>query len=1490
MKLKILNTLVVTAGLLVPMAVSQAQSPYNQAVTGLSPVGYWPMHENEPTVAADIETNYGTLGTLETGFYGDWETLANTKIVHGQPGCIVNDSSETAVHFTQTSTSASTGSFTNGLIVPHTSPLSTLNPPFSVECWMNGDASGNKQADIWSQAGANNGGLNGNANLSGIRLHWDNVGWNVYCYNGANGSTLNTLFTYNTGIAAGVWYHTVVTDDGTNITLWINGVAVKSAPQAGNYAPDSWDPLTLDAGVGGGIAFNDSMKGYIDEFAVYTNALSPADVTNHYSLGENSTANAYFSAVISNNPTIYFLMNSPGITNDLPVAMLSNSGSSGINGVYRPEVLPGGVSGPGALGAGFGASNAMPGNGCDGFADVGNSAAYNPTGASTNFSVVAWFKGNPTDSRNQSIVGHGTNSWQLGLTSKGLVVFNSGTNSAAAVATGTGAGDLVSPGVFNDGFWHFAAATHGVSTNTLYVDGVPVATNTSLVSIPGSSSDVLIGADPSFTNTPIGEGRQFAGDACEVAYFATNLAAAQIQTLYNDSEMSPVITQQPVSATVGANSAFTNNVTAIGVGTLSYQWYLNNALIGGATSSSLVINPVEQANAGNYYVVAQNTYGSTTSAVVTLTVQAAAIITAEFPLTLTNLLNTNYMTLYAGAGPTFSISAVGAQPLSYFWFTNGVVDGGATNAAFTLTNVQIGAFNTWCIVSNPVNTATSAVWTASVIAGPTNSGGGLASYPQAVLSMKPIAYWRLNEADNGTGNEGVIAHDYAGGNNGLYTNVILGQVDYNPVSDPSDTSVEVGTGSYTTFSYISSIGTNIDFSAPAGSNAEYTVECWAKVSANGGGIIEKGYNNGGEECILDTAGSHDAFRYLIRPASQSVQYQVTDATVPNGSLWYHLAAVCDEAHGQLSLYVNGALDFQTNIPTGQGLVADVPASLTIGAEASSAGSGPVVQSAGSINDVAVFNYALTAAQIAFQYNQSGIPPYFTQQPAAISYVGQGSNAVITAAANGTSPLGYQWYETNLTALTGFAVPGQTNATLVISNFNSSDNYFLNVTNPYGSTNSIMAQVIAYSSPVIIGSLPVTYTNVGNVSFMKLYTGANPNFSVSALGFGTLSYQWFTNGAPIIGATGTNLSLVAAAVGTLTTACIVSNSLGTATNIWIASVLANPTNSTGGPAYFPQTVLALHPAGYWRLNESPDDGNGDFGLICHDYAGGDNGLYTNGYIAQPGYNPTEDPSDTSCYFGAFANPESLVGGVQNVDFSQPHGVNAEMTVEAWVYPTFTPTANTPCIVAKGYYFQEQFDLDCAGPGKAFRFECRPVNGTEVDANSTVGLTNNAALNQWYHLAGVCDEANGHTYLYVNGALAGSSAIPVGGGLTNSLGTPMRIGSRSQIPTGADSEQFLGYINDVAVFPYALTPGQVAAEYAAVSPTAPIFTTTPPTNSGAVVNSSFVISAAAGGTPPLAYVWTNVTAGTTLATGSVANAAVVSAPLSIRACFQNQKSFV
>ncbi|HTV41291.1 MAG TPA: LamG-like jellyroll fold domain-containing protein [Candidatus Sulfotelmatobacter sp.] len=1477
MKIKLSIAVLAMAGVLVSVMVAPAQPAYFQAVTNLQPAGYWPMHEMEANPHGDIETNYGTLGTLASGFYGDWETLNNTPIVHGQPGCIVNDSLETSVHFTQTSTSASTGGFTNGLVVPHTSPLSTLNPPFSVECWMNGDASGNKQADIWSQAGA--AGLNGGPNYSGIRLHWANVGWVVYSYNGASGSDLLTLISYNTGIAANTWYHTVLTDDGTNITLWINGTAVGSAAQAGNYAPDSWTPLAIDNGVGGGVPFHDSMKGYIDEFAVYTNALDPATIANHYSLGETGSAAAYFNAVTNSDPAIYFLMNSPTISSESAGASLANDGSSGISGLYRPEVIPGGVSGPGALGAGFGATNAMPGNGCDGFADVGISTSYNPTGTGANFSITAWFQGDPADSRIQSIVGHGTNSWQLGLTSSGKVVFNSGTNGAATVATGSAAGDLVSPGVYNDGFWHQVVATHSSTINILYLDGVPVATNTTTVSIPGSGADVLIGADPSFTNNPTqGQGRQFEGNICEVAYFATALTPSQVQSLYAASELQPVITQQPISATVNANSAFTNAVTAIGVGPLNYQWYMNGQAVSGATGSNLVINPIEPANAGNYYVTVSNDYGAATSAVVTVTVQSAPLLFGQFPITYSNILNTNFMTLYAGANPTFSISSGGEQPISYYWFTNGVADGAATNASLTLTNVPISSISDYCILSNSLGTATSAVWSATVVADPLSTGGTPAPYPQAVLSLNPIAYWRLNQSDNGAGNDGTVALDYAGGNDGIYTNVILGQPGYDSTADPSDSSVEVGSGQFTTNSYVGLIGTNIDFSVPAGKNAEFTVECWANVSANGGGIVAKGFGNGGEEMVLDTGGTGNAFRFYLRPSGQNTTY-IASGGVPNGT-WCHLAAVCDEANSNLSLYVNGALVAQTNIPAKSGIVSDVPMNMTIGARSNSSGSGNNLQSEGTINDVAVFNYALTAAQIANEYIQSGIAPYFTQQPATM-YVGQGSNATVAVVAEGTSPLAYQWYETNVTAMTGYVIAGQTNESLVISNIQSSDDYYVSVTNPYGFTNSVIAPIVVYSSPVITGWLPVTYSNVVNVNFMKLYAEASPSFSVSALGFGTLSYQWFTNGVPVGGATGSNLTLAVSSSGSLTNACVVSNLLGAATNIWIANVLADPTNSAGGLAVYPQTVLALNPSGYWRLNE-PDDqaGDGNPGAICHDYASGNNGVYANVLLGNPGYNSVEDPSDTSAEFYYFNTSNCDASSILAPDFSAPNGSNAEFTVQAWVNPTLQENAGTAVgIAAKGYFDHEEYSLDCGASGNGFRFEVHDAAGTTYNASSTLATSTAGNLNQWYLLSGVCDEANGLVLLYTNGQLAASTSIPVASGVTDSSSTPMTIGARATSATSGINNQFIGYLNDVAVFNHALAPGQVAAEYAAVSTAAPFFITAPPTNAGAPVNTTLNITAMAGGTPPLAYVWTNLTTRATLATGTAANAAVINAPLSI-----------
>jgi hypothetical protein len=47
--------------------------------------------------------------------------------------------------------------------------------------------------------------------------------------------------------------------------------------------------------------------------------------------------------------------------------------------------------------------------------------------------------------------------------------------------------------------------------------------------------------------------------------------------------------------------------------------------------------------------------------------------------------------------------------------------------------------------------------------------------------------------------------------------------------------------------------------------------------------------------------------------------------------------------------------------------------------------------------------------------------------------------------------------------------------------------------------------------------------------------------------------------------------------------------------------------------------------------------------------------------------------------------------------------------------------------------------------------------------------------WHHVVGVCDEANGHIYLYMDGALLASATIPAGSGLLAST-TPLSIGAR------------------------------------------------------------------------------------------------------------------
>jgi hypothetical protein len=87
-------------------------------------------------------------------------------------------------------------------------------------------------------------------------------------------------------------------------------------------------------------------------------------------------------------------------------------------------------------------------------------------------------------------------------------------------------------------------------------------------------------------------------------------------------DLRPIILAQPQSQIVTNGSTVSFNVTASSVYAFGCQWQINGANISGATDPVLALNNVQDADQAGYRVILTNQYGTVTSAVATLTVQA----------------------------------------------------------------------------------------------------------------------------------------------------------------------------------------------------------------------------------------------------------------------------------------------------------------------------------------------------------------------------------------------------------------------------------------------------------------------------------------------------------------------------------------------------------------------------------------------------------------------------------------------------------------------------------------------------------------------------------------------------------------------------------------------------------------------------------------------------------------------------------------------------
>ena len=153
----------------------------------------------------------------------------------------------------------------------------------------------------------------------------------------------------------------------------------------------------------------------------------------------------------------------------------------------------------------------------------------------------------------------------------------------------------------------------------------------------------------------------------------------------------------PTNQLVGTGQSISYSVTASG-SPLNYQWQHNGSPLPNATNSTFTIASAQPSDSGNYDVLVTNNFYAVTSIVVSVTVTNLAIITQPVSVAAG----------YAGTA-TFSVVAVGAQPLFYQWYQNGSPIAERHEQHIDPLAVDLHRRGNYCVVvSNSLDSLTSA--------------------------------------------------------------------------------------------------------------------------------------------------------------------------------------------------------------------------------------------------------------------------------------------------------------------------------------------------------------------------------------------------------------------------------------------------------------------------------------------------------------------------------------------------------------------------------------------------------------------------------------------------------------------------------------------------------------------------------------------------------------------------------------------------------------
>ena len=628
----------------------------------------------------------------------------------------------------------------------------------------------------------------------------------------------------------------------------------------------------------------------------------------------------------------------------------------------------------------------------------------------------------------------------------------------------------------------------------------------------------------------------------------------------------PTITVQPEDQSVFEGQSATFTVTATGTNPLGYQWQKDGVDISGAISTSYTTPATTLADDGAQFVcTVTNDYGSDTSNSANLTVSTAS----SAPTITVQPVN---QSVVEGQSATFSVTATGADPLSYQWQKDGVNISGATGASYNTPASSLadnGAQFT-CIVTNDYGSVSSD----SAILYVLSDTGEIASDDFNAASLNTSLWQFINPLDDGsvdmTGSQvsisvpAGVSHDVW--SDGNFAPRIVQHV------DDTDFEIEVKFDSLLSERYqlegvlVHQDDLNFlrfDFYTDGSSTR---IHC-ASFTDGEPTRIHRSIISSGAPLYMRVKRAADLWTqsYSTDGSTWTEIPEFTFAMQMNTIGIFAGNAGPNPSFSALADYFLNISDFiapsitlqpvDQSVTEGQSATFSVTATGTAplsyqwqkdGVDISAAtGSSYTTPAATLADDGAQFSCTVTndygsasSDPATLTVNAAGSSPSITVQPENQS-VTEGQSATFSITAIGTAPLSYKWQKE------GADISGATGASYTTPATTLADDgaqFSCTVTNDYGSVVSNSATLTVNTT----GSAPSITVQPVDQSVTE---GQSASFSVTATGNAPLSYQWQKDGADISGATSSSYTTPATTLADdgAQFLCIVTNDYGSASS-------------------------------------------------------------------------------------------------------------------------------------------------------------------------------------------------------------------------------------------------------------------------------------------------------------------------------------------------------